>query len=107
MSVGETVNFYGSLVCLTGCVLFIAVYTVMPFITGRERWWASHIGRLLVTKASALAGLMLIVILLYLFDLDLEWVRAVRGAFATLVGVMMMYQTWLVFRFQNSKEDRQ
>ena len=105
MTMGETVNFYGSLVCLAGCVMFIAVYTVMPFITGRERWWASHIGRLLVTKATALAGLMLIVILVYLLDLNLEWVRAVRGVFAGLVGAMMMYQTWLVFRFQKDKED--
>lgn len=102
---GETVNFYGSLVCLTGCLLFLAVYTVMPFVTGRERWWASHIGRMLVTKAVALAGLMLIVVLLYLFDLDLEWVRAVRGVFAALVGVMMMYQTWLVFRLQSDKKE--
>lgn len=102
---GETVNFYGSLVCLTGCVLFIAVYTVMPFVTGRERWWSNYIGRMLVTKAVALGGLMLIVVLLYLFDLDLEWVRAVRGVFAALVGVMMMYQTWLVFRFHRGKEE--
>jgi hypothetical protein len=104
---GEELNFYGSLFCLTGCVLFIAAYTVMPLVTGRERWWASHIGRMLVTKATALAGLMLIVVLLYLFDLDLEWVRAVRGVFAALIGAMMMYQTGLVVRLQRDADEKE
>jgi len=104
---GEDLNFYGSLFCLAGCLLFIVAYTVTPFVTGRQRWWASHIGRMLVTTATAIAGLMLIVVLLYLFDLDLEWVRAVRGVFAALVGVMMMYQTGLVVRLQRDADEKE
>lgn len=102
---GERVNFYGSLVCLTGCLLFVAVYTVMPFLTHRQRWWNSRIGRLLVTKALAIAGLMLIVIVLYLFRPSMEWIRTVRGVFSAVVGVMMMYQAALVVRIQRQKED--
>ena len=53
MTMGETVNFWGSLVALVGCVVFIGVYSVMPFLTGRSRWWHSLIGRMLVAKAAA------------------------------------------------------
>lgn len=103
---GERLNLYGSLFCLAACLLFIGVYTAMPFVTGRERWWSSHIGRLLVTKAAALAGLMAIVVVAYLSDTDLEWVRSVRGVFAAVIGVMMVYQSRLVIRIQRQKEDQ-
>lgn len=99
---GETINFYGSLAALVGCLLFIAVYTVMPFLTRRQGWWRSRIGRLLVTKAAALSGLMLIVIVYYVTDVNQEWIRAVRGVFAAVIGAMMMYQGWLVFRTMRS-----
>ena len=101
----ESVNFYGSLVCFTGCMTFIVVYTIMPFLTHRRRWWQDPVGRLLVTKAAALAGLMLIVILLYLFDLELSWVRQIRGVFASLIGIMMFYQAALVYKIQRQEED--
>lgn len=102
---GETVNFYGSVVCLTGCVLFVAVYTIMGWVTGRIPWWRSRIGRMMVTKAIALSGLMAIVIAFYLFSIDAEWIRTIRGIFASLVGVMMFYQSWLVYRLQRFPED--
>lgn len=104
---GEQINFYSSLFCLLACLLFIGVYTAMPILTGRERWWSSHIGRLLVTKATALAGLMLIVVVTYAFDINLEWVRSVRGIFAAVIGVMMVYQSRLVVRIQKQKEEDQ
>lgn len=105
MTVGETVNFYGSLAALAGCLLFIGAYTVMPYITGRARWWSSHIGRLLVTKAVAISGLMVIVIVFYLTDIDAEWIRAVRGVFCGVIGVMMVYQATLVVRIMSERED--
>jgi hypothetical protein len=101
---GETINFYGSLFCFTGCAAFIGVYTAMAFITGRVPWWKSHIGRMMVTKAAAIAGLMLIVIVLYLSDIDLEWVRSFRGIFAAVVGVMMFYQAVIVYRLQRVRD---
>lgn len=103
---GERINFYGSVFCLAACLLFVGVYTVMPFVTGRERWWSSVLGRMLVTKALALAGLMSIVVALYLFHLDLEWVRSARGIFASIVAVMMVYQSWMVYRIQTEREDQ-
>lgn len=103
---GEALNFYGSLFCLLACLLFVGVYTVVPLRTGRARWWSSVLGRMLVTKALALAGLMAIVVALYLFDLDLEWVRSARGVFAAIVAVMMVYQSWMVYRIQTDKEDQ-
>lgn len=102
---GETVNFWGSLVALVGCVVFIGVYSVMPFLTGRSRWWHSLIGRMLVAKAAAIAGLMLIVIAMYVCDIQVEWVRATRGVFSALVGVMMAYQGYLVYKIQSKRED--
>lgn len=105
MTVGETINFWGSVMCLAGCLLFIGVYTWMPLRTGRERWWSSYIGRLLITKAAALAGLMLIVILMYLFDFDVEWIRSTRGIFAAVIAVMMVYQSWLVYHLQRDQEE--
>jgi len=104
MTMGETVNFYGSLVCLAGCVGFIGVYSVMPLLTDRVPWWKYRIGRMLVTKATALAGLMLITIVNYAFHADLEWIRVTRGVFATAVGVMMFYQTRLVYMLQKGYE---
>jgi hypothetical protein len=102
---GETINFYGSLVCMTGCLLFLGVYSVMPFATGRAPWWRSRIGRMMVTKALAITGLMLITIVMYLADPDVEWVRSIRGVFAAVVGVMMMYQSRLVYHLQRERED--
>lgn len=102
---GERLNFYGSLLALTGCLLFIGVYTAMPYVTGRERWWHSHIGRLLVTKAAALAGLMAIVVSFYVWGIDVEWIRSARGVLAAAIGVMMMYQSWLVYRIQREQGD--
>lgn len=103
---GEKINFYGSVLCLSACVLFIAVYSVMPFVTGRRRWWSSRIGRMMVTKALALAGLMLIVVVFYLTDADAEWIRGIRGVFAAVIAVMMTYQSWLVYRLMTQKEDQ-
>jgi peptidoglycan biosynthesis protein MviN/MurJ (putative lipid II flippase) len=102
MTMGEKINFWGSLAALAGCLLFIAVYTVMPFVTRRQRWWSSRIGRLLITKAVALSGLMFIVVIYYVAEIDQEWIRAVRGIFAAVIGVMMLYQGWLVFRTMQS-----
>lgn len=99
------INFYGSLMCLTGCLLFLGVYSAMPFITGRTPWWRNKIGRMMVTKAAAIAGLMLITIVMYLADLDPDWVRSVRGVFAAVVGVMMVYQTRLVYNLQRGREE--
>lgn len=105
MSVGELLNFYGSVFCLVSCLLFVIVYTAMPVLTGRTRWWSSRVGRLLVTKAASIAGLMAIVVVTYLSDADLEWVRSVRGVFAAVIGVMMVYQCTLVVRLHREKED--
>src|ERR1044072_447818 len=105
MTMGETINFYGSVVCLAGCLLFLGVFSVMPFVTGRVPWWSSQIGRMMVTKAIALAGLMLITVVTYLADPDLEWVRSVRGVFALVIGTMMMYQTRLVIKIQRGREE--
>lgn len=102
---GETINFYGSLLALAGCLAFVGVYTVMPYLTGRKRWWYSRIGRMFVTKALALAGLMAIVILFYVTNIDAEWIRGVRGVFSGVIGVMMFYQTRLVIKIQNERED--
>lgn len=104
MSMGETVNFYGSLVALAGCVTFIGVYSVMPFLTNRVPWWRYQIGRMMVTKAASIAGLMLIIVVTYAFHVDREWVRLVRGVFAVVIGVMMFYQTWIVYRLQKGYE---
>lgn len=100
MNMGETINFYGSLLCLAGCLMFVGVYTVMAYVTGRIPWWRSRIGRMLVTKALAIAGLMLIIIVFYLFEVDATWIRTIRGVFAGLVGTVMFYQAWLVYRLQ-------
>jgi hypothetical protein len=101
---GETVNFYGSLVCLAGCVSFIGVYSVMPLLTDRVPWWRYRIGRMLVTKAASIAGLMLIIVVTYAFHINLEWIRMIRGVFAAVVGVMMFYQTRLVYMLQKGYE---
>lgn len=102
---GETINFYGSLVALAGSLAFIGAYTIMPYITGRARWWSSRIGRLFVTKALAIAGLMVIAVVFYTTDIDAEWIRGVRGVFSGVIGVMMFYQTRLVIKIQNERED--
>jgi hypothetical protein len=101
---GETVNFYGSLFCFLGCVTFIAVYSVMPFITNRTPWWKYQIGRMMVTKATAIAGLMLIIIVTYAFGVNVEWIRLIRGVFAAVVGVMMFLQSRIVYRLQKGYE---
>jgi hypothetical protein len=105
MTMGETINFYGSLLALTGCILFIVIYTAMPFLTHRERWWNSKVGRMMVTKAIAIAGLMLIPVTFYLLRYDMEWTRSVRGVLSALIGIMMVYQSWLVYRTQRGKDD--
>lgn len=104
---GEEINFWGSLLCFMGCMAFVVVYTAMAFLTGRVRWWHDHVGKMLVTKALAMAGLMALVLVYYAFHLDAEWIRGIRGVFASVIGVMMIYQTHLVYRLQRlSKEER-
>lgn len=84
--------------------MFIAVYTAMPFLTNRTGWWRYHIGRMMVTKAFAIAGLMVISMVFYLTDIKLEWIQVARGVFAAVVGMMMVYQTVLVYRLQKGHE---
>jgi uncharacterized membrane protein len=62
------------------------------------------VGRLMVTKAAAIAGLMFIPVAAYSWDLDMEWIRSVRGVFAAVVGIMMFYQSGLVYRLQRTRE---
>lgn len=100
MTVGEEINFFGSLACLAACLAFVGMYTVMGYVTHRRRWWHDEVGRMMVTKALAIAGLMGIVVVFYTLDLDAEWIRGVRGVFSGVVAVMMAYQTYLVYRLQ-------
>lgn len=105
MTVGEEINFWGSLLCLLGCVAFVSHYTFLAYRTGRVRWWHDPVGKMMVTKAVSIAGLMLLVIVFYLFNVDAEWIRGIRGVFAAMIGVMMGYQTYLVHRLQTEDED--
>lgn len=104
MAVADAVNFWGSVVCAAGAMLFVGVYSVMPFVTGRVPWWRVKIGRMMVTTAVSLLLLMLISIIFYLANLDIAWVRGVRGVLAAVVGVMMSYQAWLVYKLQSRRE---
>lgn len=99
MTMGETINFYGSIAALLGCVVFIGLYS------GMAPWWKGHVGRMLVTTAAAIAGLMLITIVFYVFDLEQEWIRVARGCLAFVIGTMMFYQAYLVYALQKERED--
>jgi uncharacterized membrane protein len=90
MTPGETVNLWGSVIALVGCLSFVAVYTVLA------RWWRTRVGRLLVIKALAIAAFMAISICVTLLRTDIEILRVVRGVLAALFGVLMLYQAWLV-----------
>jgi hypothetical protein len=109
MTVGEEINFWGSLLCLLGCMAFVGYYTFLAFRTGRMRWWHDRVGKMMVTKALAIAGLMLLTVAFYLFNIDAEWIRGIRGVFSAVVGAMMCYQTYLVHQLQTGdggKDDR-
>jgi hypothetical protein len=96
---GETLNFYGSILALIGCVSFIGLYS------GMAPWWKGHVGRMLVTKAAAIGGLMAITVAFYAFDLDQEWIRVARGCLSFVIAAMMFYQTYLVYALQKERED--
>jgi hypothetical protein len=90
MTGGEAVNLWGSVLALVGCLAFVAVYSVFA------RWWRDAVGRLLVTKALAVAAFMAISIGITVMRSDAELLRIVRGFLAALFGVLMLYQAWLV-----------
>lgn len=90
MTAGETVNLWGSTAALAGCLAFVAVYSLLA------RWWRDRVGRLLVTKALAVAAFMAISICVTVLRSDIEALRVVRGVLAALFGALMFYQAWLV-----------
>lgn len=90
MTLGETVNLWGSTTALVGCLSFVTVYTLLA------RWWRDPVGRLLVIKALAIAAFMAISISVTVINADVEVLRIVRGILAALFGVLMLYQAWLV-----------
>lgn len=94
MTTGETVNLWGSVIALAGCLSFVAVYTLLA------RWWRDPVGRLLVIKALAIALFMAISICVTAFRADVEILRVVRGSLAALFGALMLYQAGLVARTQ-------
>lgn len=99
MTAEQTVNLCGSIAALSGSLSFVLVYTLLA------PWWRSHIGRLLVFKALAIASFMVVSILSYTVDRDdsgfgLGVLLLVRGIFAAGFGAMMTYQAWLVGRTQ-------
>lgn len=94
MTGGAAVNLWGSVIALTGCVAFVTVYSLLA------RWWRDPIGRLLVTKAVAIAAFMAISITATAFGADVEVLRVVRGVLAALFGTLMLYQAGLVARTQ-------
>ncbi|MFD8226856.1 hypothetical protein ACFV16_22090 [Streptomyces massasporeus] len=94
MTSGETVNLWGSVVALVGCLSFVAVYSLLA------RWWRDIVGRLLVIKALAIACFMAISICVTAFGADVELLRTLRGALAGLFGALMLYQAGLVARTQ-------
>ena len=94
MTTGETVNLWGSVIALVGCLAFVAVYTLLA------RWWRDIVGRLLVIKALAIALFMAISICVTAFGADVEILRIVRGSLAALFGALMLYQAGLVARTQ-------
>ncbi|MBR7839817.1 hypothetical protein KDL01_41645, partial [Actinospica durhamensis] len=89
MTTGQAVNLWGSVIALGGCLAFVAVYSLLA------RWWHGTVGRLLVTKAMAVAAFMAISICVTLLRSDVEILRTVRGILAALFGALMFYQAWL------------
>ena len=94
MTAGETVNTWGSVLALAGCLAFVGFYSLLV------RWWRSAVGRLLVTKAAAIALFMAISLCSTVLRADLEVLRTVRGVLAALFGSLMLYQAWLVTHTQ-------
>ena len=98
MTAGQTVNLGGSIAALAGCLTFVLIYSLCA------PWWRSHVGRLLVFKALAIAAFMTVSVLEYTVDADdgagLGDLLMVRGILAAGFGVMMAYQAWLVGRTQ-------
>jgi hypothetical protein len=94
MTTGESVNLWGSVLAFVGCAAFVAVYSLLA------RWWRDPIGRLLVTKAVAIACFMAITICVTGFGADAEVTRVVRGILAALFGALMVYQACLVAHTQ-------
>lgn len=96
MTTGQTVNLFGSIAALAGSLGFILVYSLLA------PWWRNHVGRLLVFKALAISGFMIVSILSYVVEPEngLGPLLLVRGILAAGFGVMMAYQAWLVRRTQ-------
>jgi len=94
MTAGEAVNLWGSTVALVGSLTFVTAYTLVA------RWWRGPVGRLLVTKALAIAAFMVISILVTALSADPEALRILRGVLAGLFGALMLYQAGLVIRTQ-------
>jgi hypothetical protein len=92
MTGGMTVNLVGSVLAFVGCTAFVAVYSLFA------PWWRSHVGRLLVGKAVALAVFMAIAVCTYTGAADAEALRVVRGVAAGAFGVLMICQAGLVVR---------
>ena len=94
MTVSEWIN-YGASIFTTVCGLgFMITYTVMA------RWYANPVGRMMMVYAGSVTGLALISVVFYTLDIDVEWIRVVRGGLIFLVGTVMCYQAATVLRVQ-------
>jgi hypothetical protein len=82
---------FGSFVILSGLVMIVTYSLTNP-------WWRSHLGRMMVTYASAEILMSTLLMVTIEFQVSPIWFRDVWFALQTAVGLCLCYQTSAIIR---------
>lgn len=91
---------FGSFIVLAGLTM-IVTYSLT------NRWWLSHIGRMMITYASAEVIMSLILTLTVVLHLHPIWFRAVWFLLQMILGGTFVYQTVVIVTLDQRRRARE
>jgi hypothetical protein len=89
---------FGGFVILAGLVMIIAYSLTNP-------WWTTHLGRMMVTYATAEICMSTLLMITVEFQINPVWFRGVWFGLQSAVGLCLCYQTWTIIRLHQKTRE--